>query len=787
MKTRKLNLLLSILCLLCAPYFWSQTKVVLIEEGTGTWCQYCPRGYTFTKIIKQNYPNTLFVGIHNFDPMDSPTDYYDSSAFSGLPAGHLDRTINNQDPVNWENAVQSLSSITPPADISVSTTFDSQARLLTITVSANFFINLTDEYRLGAIVLEDAVIGDSAAYNQMNIYSGGSLGTMGGWENLPNPVPYNQMIYDNVARKLVSDYDGDPGTLPNPIVAGTTYSSTFTWTVPPTYDEKYIYTIGYLTQVSSGQIKNAGRGPYITNSTNGLPKFVSQPITQTTVGYNYNYVIQTHDPDNSNLTITNVSNLPLGLSFSQNGSAQLPFNGSQAFITGTPFTSGFYPIDLEVTDGIDTAYQSYILEIIPSDGANWTYNGLPGFTNETADITRIEMNSQNTPYAFYYSLSDMKVHANKFVNGNWTTLGNSLPVNQYGLATAIGRNDSLFIAISNNGLRVYTLQNSTWVAIGDSLGFSMDFDLALDQNNTPYVVFSDQANNNRGICKKWDGQQWVTVGGSHFINFSVTKNKIEIDTNGIPYLLHSVVISSVPHSFVRFFENNTWNVLGGSAINPVFKTVDMHDFKIDQNNTITVAIPIENTSNMLAVYRYGPNGWTDIGFNIAQGEVKYVNLILDSQYNPIVGYKDMNIDGKSTVLQYDGNTWTPIGLVGFSNPANNQSMAIGPNDIPFIAYKDLQANGKLSVKHYQDATGLKNLEDKPSWVIYPNPSTGSIYFESSVESDFWITDLSGQLILKGKSKIGINEINLHHKKAGTYLLQIQSTQSIKSNRFILLE
>lgn len=31
-------------------------KVVLVEEGTGTWCQYCPRGEVYSRELHKKYP-----------------------------------------------------------------------------------------------------------------------------------------------------------------------------------------------------------------------------------------------------------------------------------------------------------------------------------------------------------------------------------------------------------------------------------------------------------------------------------------------------------------------------------------------------------------------------------------------------------------------------------------------------------------------------------------------------------------------------------------------------------
>ena len=60
------------------------TKRIVFEEGTGTWCQWCPRGAVFMDSIHNAYPTTaLTIAVHNGDPM---TEYYFSSpAFDQYP------------------------------------------------------------------------------------------------------------------------------------------------------------------------------------------------------------------------------------------------------------------------------------------------------------------------------------------------------------------------------------------------------------------------------------------------------------------------------------------------------------------------------------------------------------------------------------------------------------------------------------------------------------------------------------------------------------------------------
>ena len=68
-------------------------KAVVIEEGTGTWCGWCPRGAVAMDYMVSTYP-TDFIGIavHNGDVM-TVADYDNGAAISGFPGGNVDRAL----------------------------------------------------------------------------------------------------------------------------------------------------------------------------------------------------------------------------------------------------------------------------------------------------------------------------------------------------------------------------------------------------------------------------------------------------------------------------------------------------------------------------------------------------------------------------------------------------------------------------------------------------------------------------------------------------------------------
>ncbi len=236
-------------------------KKVIIEEGTGTWCGWCPRGAVSMDYMEATYPNDFIgVAVHNGDPM-TVTEYDAGANFSGFPGCNVDRvlldqTVSQANMVSYYNARKNL--ISPAAvDIAMSS---STGANVSLDVTANFktvFANA--DFRLGVIIIEDDVTGTASGYNQTNYYSGGSNGVMGGFESLANPVPAADMHYNHVGRALLGGYNGLASTVPTSITDGTIASHTFTYTVPSTSNIAKMYAVAVLVDQTTGEIVNANK------------------------------------------------------------------------------------------------------------------------------------------------------------------------------------------------------------------------------------------------------------------------------------------------------------------------------------------------------------------------------------------------------------------------------------------------------------------------------------------------------------------------------------------------
>jgi hypothetical protein len=235
-------------------------KNVVIEEGTGTWCGWCPRGAVVMDYMVATYPSQFIgVAVHNGDPM-TVAEYDGGAALSGFPGANVDRAILGVgvSQAGFEAYYNDRKDLVVPAEIDANTSISGND--VTIDVAATFVTPFAAaDYRLAVVMVEDYVTGTSAAYNQANYYAGGGSGAMGGYENLADPVPAADMVYDHVGRALLGGYDGQSGSVPAVITDGAVANYTFNYTVPATSTLSNMHAVALLIDQSNGEIVNAAQ------------------------------------------------------------------------------------------------------------------------------------------------------------------------------------------------------------------------------------------------------------------------------------------------------------------------------------------------------------------------------------------------------------------------------------------------------------------------------------------------------------------------------------------------
>ncbi len=242
------------------------SKMVVGEEGTGTWCGWCVMGIVYMDSMQMKYPETFIgIAVHNGDPM--MVDEYDASFGPMIeytyPRVIADRTLL-VDPSELETAYLNRMSKISPAGIAIENkSFNSTTRELTFTLTSDFVAQVNN-YRFNAIIKENHVTGTGAGWDQANYYSGGVMGPMGGFELLPDPVPAADMVYQDVARAILGGFEGAEGSLPETVNVGETHSYDFSITIPDNWNTENLEIVGMLMDNNLGTIVNGTKEELIT-------------------------------------------------------------------------------------------------------------------------------------------------------------------------------------------------------------------------------------------------------------------------------------------------------------------------------------------------------------------------------------------------------------------------------------------------------------------------------------------------------------------------------------------
>jgi len=248
-------------------------RKIVIEEVAATWCKFCPRGIVAMNTMKEKYPDSYIgIAIHGSgDPM-----------WEERYAAGMDDYINTYpiivvnrnrkmvgDPVESEKFYQEAISGNANSALSIiASQTDNNSNAVDVKIQGKFVNPVNGSaYRYAIVVTENNVTGSSPEYDQVNYYSGGTE-IMGGFENLPDPVPASQMVYQDVARGIFPDFKGQ-------VISNRSLSADEIFTIEYSFDlpnnildKKNIEVIALLLDDKTGEIVNAAKTLVNNNATN---------------------------------------------------------------------------------------------------------------------------------------------------------------------------------------------------------------------------------------------------------------------------------------------------------------------------------------------------------------------------------------------------------------------------------------------------------------------------------------------------------------------------------------
>lgn len=243
----------------------------LVEEYTGLWCGYCPRGYVALELMKQKVGDLyIAAAYHNGDDM----------AFTGntpnnpgsYPAGYFNRSVStsfSRPYEDWQAAREGM----PEGEVTATVKWtDDSKSALSATASARFIRDYTKaDYRIHFILVADEL--SHPTWLQHNSFSGhtvedypymnNELGRV--FLNGPGNVP--GLTFNDVAL-LATDKEGFPASVPAAIEAGKEYTFSYTFNLSDIENElcrqnpDRMRVIAVLLDAGGGKIVNSNSSAY---------------------------------------------------------------------------------------------------------------------------------------------------------------------------------------------------------------------------------------------------------------------------------------------------------------------------------------------------------------------------------------------------------------------------------------------------------------------------------------------------------------------------------------------
>ncbi len=235
----------------------------VVEEFTGIWCGYCPRGAVGLELLNEKYGDKIItLAAHNGDVLDIQKYYF--GGVSGFPSARINRGSIIDPYYDIEtyagNAVKAIS----PVHLYLKANWtDDTANKIKIENTATFYYNQEEgSYGVAYVLVENGMTGEGPDWWQANYYAGTS-------ETDPNLQPLcekpsyiQDMVYDHVVVDAWDAKSGVEGSIKMPITAGKGQTHSYTVDITENtiiQNKENLTLVAMLIDHATGKILNAAK------------------------------------------------------------------------------------------------------------------------------------------------------------------------------------------------------------------------------------------------------------------------------------------------------------------------------------------------------------------------------------------------------------------------------------------------------------------------------------------------------------------------------------------------
>ncbi len=243
-------------------------KMVVVEEGTGTWHYLSPRGHWMMKQLSLENIDVCQLAVHDTDPMsiEAYNDYLYNRTQLFIPYFLIDRYKDVPHDSLLAIVKKETTAFGYAQLYASSYTYNDK---LTVDVKVTPAVDMTGDYRVQLVLTEDGVKGTGSGWEQKNGFANNAKGPMGGYENKPDPVPAADMVYNYVVRSIHPSPEGKTN-LPATLINNRTYNASFDVPLKPEWYKTNMHAHVLLLRHYDSTILNAARAPFKLSVSNTL-------------------------------------------------------------------------------------------------------------------------------------------------------------------------------------------------------------------------------------------------------------------------------------------------------------------------------------------------------------------------------------------------------------------------------------------------------------------------------------------------------------------------------------
>ena len=256
------------------------TRKVVVEDFTGMWCGWCPRGIAAMEYMQKHYPES-FIGIaaHDGDVLSTPDYAYVLAKYRGRPYVLMNRTtrVNSFVP---KSELERERDAGADMDVDISAVWDEGKKKISITSTTTFRLDTSEgNYALAYVLTEDGIKTTRAQNNNF----AGDMTLKGVSEEAEFFMNSGQAVYNMTnnhvaiaAKHITNGLEGivkAPFVADKPIVHETSFDNIAQYRKIQNKDNLSVCVL--LFDKSNGQIVNANKCKIQTANATGIESTTS--------------------------------------------------------------------------------------------------------------------------------------------------------------------------------------------------------------------------------------------------------------------------------------------------------------------------------------------------------------------------------------------------------------------------------------------------------------------------------------------------------------------------------